>query len=340
MNVRRQILRATTADGVGLHVTRVVAEQGATRGAVVLQHGLGSNGEVFLVPGVSLADRLAELGHDCFVSELRGAGKSDRASGRWSLSHYLAQDLPAVIELAREVSAQPTVSWIGHSLGGVVMLLYGIDHPDAPIERVITVGSALDYRPGRNIYRSLRKLRPIAPPFLDLPFGLFAWVVSPVAGMGPRFLPEGMNFWRSNMDRNITRHMLARGFASVPLPLLDELNTTFDEQGLRLAGKDAYLPRAGNYRFPTLMLGGSADPQCPEVAVSASLALLSNVSDKRHVTFGRAHGQPDEYGHIDLLVGKRARDEVWPYIEQFLQGKHFEPAPSYEPAAADAEFAV
>lgn len=339
MSVRRESLRATTVDGVGLHVTRVVAEHGATRGAVVLQHGLGSNGQVFLVPGLSLAEKLAENGHDCFVSELRGAGRSDRAAGRWSLSAYLEQDLPAVIALACEVSGQPTVSWIGHSLGGVVMLLYGIDHPDAPIERVVTIGSALDYRPGRNIYRSLRKLRPIAPP-MALPFGLLAWLVSPFAGMGPRFLPEGMNFQRSNMDREVTRYMLARGFASVPLPLLDELNTTFDEEGLRLAGRDAYLPRASGFHLPTLMIGGSADPQCPEEAIHASFALLSGVSDKQCVMFGTAFGHGDEYGHIDLLVGKRARDEVWPYIESFMIGKHYEPAQSFVPAVADPEFAT
>ncbi|HMI91924.1 MAG TPA: alpha/beta fold hydrolase, partial [Polyangiales bacterium] len=320
---------ATTADGVRLHLTRVIASElesqaaagKRTRGAVVLQHGLGSNGGVFLVPQLSLAERLAELGYDCFVSELRGAGRSERPAKAWCLGDYLALDLPAVIATVCEVSAHPRVSWIGHSLGGVMMMLYGIDHPDAPIERLITVGSALDYKPGRNIYRSLRALRPAASLLPSIPFGALSWLNGLVAGVGPSFLAEGMNFQRSNIDRAVTRRLLASGFTSIPLALLDELNTTFDELGFQLSGRDAYLPRASALRIPTLMIGGSADPQCPSEATEASFTLLAGVQDKRRVTFGKAFGQADDYGHFDLLVGKRAASEVWPHIEAFLAGE-------------------
>jgi pimeloyl-ACP methyl ester carboxylesterase len=201
-----------------------------------------------------------------------------------------------------------------------MMMLYCIDHPDAPIERLVTVGSALDYKPGRNIYRSLRALRPVASFLTSVPFGALSWLNGLVAGMGPSFLAEGMNFQRSNIDRAVSRRLLASGFTSIPMALLDELNTTFDELGFQLTGRDAYLPRAGALRTPTLMIGGSADPQCPPEATAASFALLSGVQDKRLVTFGKAYGDADDYGHFDLLVGRRARSEVWPHIEAFLCG--------------------
>jgi pimeloyl-ACP methyl ester carboxylesterase len=323
MSVQRESVIATTADGVRLHLTRVVERDAAsgTRGAVVMQHGLGSNGGAFLVPELSLAERLAELGYDCYVSELRGAGQSERPPRAWGLDEYLTLDLPAVITRVRELSGHDSISWIGHSLGGVVMMLYGIDHPDAPIARLVTVGSALDYKPGKNIYRTLRSLRPIASLLPAVPFGALSWLNAPIAGIGPNLLPEGMNFQRSNIDRAITRRLLATGFTSIPIRLLDELNTTFDEHGFQLSGKDAYLPRAGALRIPTLMIGGSADPQCPPEATAASFALLGGVADKRLLTFGKAHGQLDDYGHFDLLVGTRARSEVWPHIEAFLAGE-------------------
>jgi pimeloyl-ACP methyl ester carboxylesterase len=349
MSVQQQSVIATTADGVRLHLTRVIAAealgaqsaaQRPTRGAVVLQHGLGSNGGVFLVPELSLAERLAELGYDCFVSELRGAGRSERPSKAWCLGDYLALDLPAVISTVCQVSAHPRVSWIGHSLGGVMMMLYGIDHPDAPIERLITVGSALDYKPGRNIYRTLRALRPAASILPSIPFGKLSWLNALVAGVGPGFLAESMNFQRSNIDRAVTRRLLASGFTSIPLVLLDELNTTFDELGFQLSGRDAYLPRAARLRTPTLMIGGSADPQCPPEATEASFALLAGVQDKRRVTFGKEFGHADDYGHFDLLVGKRAASEVWPHIEAFLAGGPEPRRRSDEDAALAPHFAV
>ena len=321
MGVQRESVIATAGDGVRLCLTRVVSDARPTRGAVVMQHGLGSNGGVYLVRGLSLAERLAELGYDCFVSELRGAGQSARPAGDWGLSDYLTLDLPAVIATACEVSGHPQLNWIGHSLGGVMMMLYGIDHPGAPIARLVTVGSALDYRPGKNIYRSLRSLRPIAAAVLpSIPFGALSRLNGLVAGYGPNFMAESMNFQRSNIDRAVTRRLLATGFTSIPMRLLDELDTTFDEHGFQLSGRDAYLPRASALRMPLLMLGGSADPQCPPEATAASLALLSGVQDKRCVTFGRAWGDQDDYGHFDLLVGRHAQREVWPQIEAFLAG--------------------
>jgi alpha-beta hydrolase superfamily lysophospholipase len=245
MSVQRESVIATTADGVRLHLTRLVAARRPTRGAVVMQHGLGSNGGVFLVPQLSLAEHLAERGYDCFVSELRGAGKSERPAQAWGLAEYLAQDLPAVLATVCESSGHDKVHWIGHSLGGVMMLLYGIDHPEAPIERLITVGSALDYKPGRNIYRTLRSLRPVASLLPSIPFGALSWLNAAVAGFGPSFLAESMNFQRSNIDPAVTRRLLASGFTTIPMRLLDELNSTFEEHGFQLSGRDAYLPRAG-----------------------------------------------------------------------------------------------
>src|SRR5262245_44770909 len=118
MAIRRELVSVTAADGVRLQLTRVVDDAVTARGAVVMQHGLGSNGAVFLVPGLSLAERLAECGFDCYVSELRGAGGSARPRGGWGLGDYLTLDLPAVIGCVQQVSGCAGISWIGHSLGG------------------------------------------------------------------------------------------------------------------------------------------------------------------------------------------------------------------------------
>jgi pimeloyl-ACP methyl ester carboxylesterase len=316
---------ATTNDGLRLSIRRFAPLGGRSCGAVVLQHGLGSTNLGFMVPGVSLAEHLAELGFDCYVPELRGAGLSQRPTrGGWTISDYLERDIPAILELVLQQSGQSSVSWIGHSLGGVLMLMYGIEHRDAPIERLITVASTLDYRPGRNVYRTLMKLRPFGNVLDPVPFGFFARANALIAGNGPSFLPESMNFVRGNVQRDVCRLLLTSGFAAIPMTLLDDLATTFSTDGFfreSSAGRIVYLPRAAAFRIPTLLLGGNRDPQCPPIAVQTTFDALIGVADKHMRVFGRAHGQAVDYGHFDLIVGRNARDEVWPHITGFLRGQ-------------------
>jgi pimeloyl-ACP methyl ester carboxylesterase len=318
---------ATTSDGLRLSIRRFAPRDGRARAAVVLQHGLGSTNLGFMVPGVSLAEHLAELGFDCYVPELRGSGLSERPRGGWSISDYLERDIPAIVACVLAHSGQSALSWIGHSLGGVLMFMYGIEHPSAPIERLITVGSTLDYRPGRNVYRALMKLRPLGSVVDPVPFGFFARANALVAGSGPRFLPESMNFVRGNVAVDVCKLLLTSGFATIPMALLDDLATTFSEDGFfresATDGRIVYLTRASAFRIPTLLLGGNRDPQCPPIAVQTTFDALSglDLADKHMRVFGRAHGHGADYGHFDLIVGRNARDEVWPHICDFLCGQ-------------------
>ncbi|HEX4355265.1 MAG TPA: alpha/beta hydrolase [Polyangiales bacterium] len=301
-------------------MTRFCNAPGASRGAIVLQHGLGSNGLVFNFPGRSLVQVLAACGFDCFISELRGArGHVARAYG---LDDYLDQDLPAIIENVQRVSGHARIHWVGHSLGGILMMMYAIDHPDAPIDRFIAVGSALDYRFGRSIYAQLRLLKGLVSPWLHwVPFDRLAQLNAPIAGHGPKMLPEQMNFWRENVEARVLRRMLARGFSAIPMRLLLDLDSTFAPSGLsRHDGQINYLVRAHEFRLRSCLLVGTRDEQCGELTVDATARLLSNAPKLRVARFGRTHGHAQEYGHFDLLVGKHAEREVWPTIRDFVSG--------------------
>jgi pimeloyl-ACP methyl ester carboxylesterase len=207
-------------------------------------------------------------------------------------------------------------------MGGILMMLHAIDHPDAPIERFVGVGSALDYRPGESVFRKLRPLRPLAGSWLQtFPFARLGQLNGLVSGYGPTFPAEQMNFVRSNVERSVARQILMRGFDDISMRLFDDLDTTFQDQGFsRKHGALHYLSRAKDFRLATCLIAGSRDVQATPEAIDATVQLLSGARILEVVRRGKLYGQEDDYGHIDLLVGKRASREVWPTILSFLCG--------------------
>jgi len=299
---------------------RRIRSERPTRGAVILQHGLAAHGSVFDVPGRSLARHLAEAGHDCFITQLRGADLAADSCGSYGLDAYLDYDLPAIIEQVRAVSGRERVAYVGHSMGGVLLMLHAIDHPEAPISRFVAVGSALDYRPGKSALADQRRLLPILRRVLQrLPLRTLARLNALVAGYGPVLPIEQLNFARANIEPELHRALLREGFTDIPLELLLDLDSTFLEGGfVRRRGELSYLPRAAAFRVPSLLLVGCVDAQCGEPAVDETARLLSGAPELRVVRLGRAYGHTHDYGHFDLIVGRRANVEVWPILAEFL----------------------
>jgi pimeloyl-ACP methyl ester carboxylesterase len=207
-------------------------------------------------------------------------------------------------------------------MGGILLMLHGIEQPSLPIDRFVAVGTALDYRPGKSVHRDTRRFRFLAGDWLsELPFGFLGAANGRVAGRGPLLPVERMNFWRHNIERDVMQRVMRTGFTPIPMRLLDDLGTTFNDAGLsRKDGSLLYLPRAHEFSVPTCLIGGSRDVQATPESVDETARLLRGVPGLEVKRFGKAHGHVEEYGHIDLLVGRNAEAEVWPAIVGFLNG--------------------
>lgn len=310
-------LRVKTQDDVTLCVERVGPE-GDCKGAVVLCHGLSANGLAFDLPGRSLARFLAEQGYECFIPDLRGARHSTQPKGGWCIDDYIEQDLPAVLDLVREQALKGPIHWLGHSLGGLLFVMYASEHPETFVQRVITVASGLNYSQGDSVYHGLRKALPWARPLRKLPMG----IANQVASRFSKYvhLPiENMKFYRPNVEAEVIQTLMSEGFGPVPTALLADLNTSFEAGGLaRCKGTFPYADLWPLYRFPTLMLAGSKDAQCPVEAVDGSARMISHLDELSVLAFGREHGHYEDYGHFDLLVGRHAPTEVWPHLVEWL----------------------
>jgi hypothetical protein len=68
----------------------------------------------------------------------------------------------------------------------------------------------------------------------------------------------------------------------------------------------------------TCLMAGSRDVQAVPESIDATVRALSHAPELEVRRLGRAFGHADDYGHVDLVVGKRAHEEVLPLIVDFL----------------------
>jgi alpha-beta hydrolase superfamily lysophospholipase len=303
-------LHVVTADGVRLALHRF---QGGDRGAVIGCHGLAANRLAFDLDDGSLARHLARAGFDVFLLELRGHGASERPRTPWSFDTYAESDLPAAIAAVAAIHG-PRIGWVGHSMGGILALSY-LASGGAGLAAAVTVGSALDYSGSASGFHRLLPLRNALRFLPMVPVDLVARRSAAFVGRW-RSPYERFNVWSSNVDPVAWRKICEGGFHPVSPPVMSQLATAFQAGGLRSNdGARCYLEGLAQSRTPLLALAGSRDAQCPPEAV---LRTSRAVGGAEALIFGRDHGCADDYGHFDLLIGRRAAQEVFPRVEAWL----------------------
>lgn len=309
-----EIYDVTTDDGQDLVLRRIVPRASNAYPPVLMLHGLAANHLTWRFPERSLADWLAERGHDVWLAELRGHGDSVRKRFDWRFDDYLNHDIPTIIETIQAVTESDEIQWIGHSMGGVLLYFYGILHPEPPLAAGIAVASGLDYKVGASGFKPMLALRPLLEPLVAVPYGTLVHLLSPALGRG---LPiEGFNVVRSNIEPEVVRRIHARCFHTIPVSLLQSLSTTFEDDGFKMQDGFVFEHNVGRYKVPSLLLAGSGDMQVSVEAVEHTSRLLRSSEIQ---SFGREYGHADDYGHFDLILGKRAQTEVWPTIADFLE---------------------
>ena len=305
-------LTATTRAGQRLALWRV-RPQGVARGAVLLLHGLSANRFAFHWPGRSIASYLSAYGFDCYVAELRGAGESTPNSPTWSFHDYLEQDVPALLDAVRQASGEERVHFVGHSMGGILMMCHGILTGGAGLRSGTALGSALDYGGGGSGFGPILKVRPLLEQLNAVPWGAAMQVLAPLLARLPDPL-AGFNFHPDNAEAEVVRAVYANAFTVIPTALLGSLATTFEPGGLKSRTGEPFLARAGEFKAPLLLMAASDDRQCPMPALEATAA----ATGAKVLRFGDRFGHRAEYGHFDLLLGRHAPDEVWPALAQWL----------------------
>ncbi len=125
------------ADGAELF-RRSWRPAGPLRGILVNVHGLGDHSGLY----PALADHFVPRGWAVHALDLRGNGRSPGPRGhirRWSVYR---DDLGQLLRLVRAEQPDRPVFLLGHSLGGLVVLDFALEHPEG-LRGVIAAAPAL-----------------------------------------------------------------------------------------------------------------------------------------------------------------------------------------------------
>ena len=310
------VLRARTGDGWRLALGVRMGRGGDRRPPVLLVHGLSAN-RWTLDAGVerfSLAAHLAQAGFRTYALDLRGHGDSRQGPRRardWNFDDYVARDVPAALDAVRRDTGEERVLWVGHSLGAVTGLVACQLHPgriagivaiagpmsfdaDGPLARYLSWGLLVDGRFNRTLAR----------------------MVAPYAGLvHPPAAELAIN--GRNVDRPVFQRLLANGIEDVPGQVFAQLSGWVKDDACRSAdGRRDYREGLAACRQPALFLAAPQDHLAPPGAVRRSFELWGG--EKEYVEFGRETGHSADYGHTDLLLGRRAPEEVFPRVSAWL----------------------
>lgn len=315
-------LTARTADGWNLALVRYRPAGASTGLPVLLCHGISANARnMDLDAAHSLAQWMAAHGREAFALSLRGTGESDvpdpeeGRSADYSIDTFAQQDVPAAIAKILEVTGAGQVDYVGHSMGGMVAYIY-LARGGGEIHALATLGSPTRFATGGAGEEMLRRASRFARamPFVDVP--ALSRLSAPIfAGVDTVLDPLMYN--PNNLSPETWRKLLTEGTGSVSGGVVRQFAQILQRDGLVSAdGALDYRPMLSSAKVPALVVAGKLDRIAPAPSVRAGYDLLGG--EKSFFVAGEENGFLFDYGHMDLILGERAGQELWPRVLAFL----------------------
>ncbi|MBS2025445.1 MAG: alpha/beta hydrolase [Deltaproteobacteria bacterium] len=334
---------AKTADGWELSLIHYVpAAKQERRRPVLFVHGIVTNQRnLDYDEKHSIVREAARHGLDAWSMSLRAHGESTKASlfggdkkYDWDFDTYCTEDLPAAIAEVKEETGAAQIDLVGHSMGGMLVycLLARGGEAAQSIGAAATLGSPLGFRWGPRM-NSLARLGASAASKLpvvklDSP----TLLALPLMSLFPQ--PAALFLYNpANMDEKVWQGFLAVGVEDESPRLAAQFGQWLETD--RFTSRDGaldYEKALAQTRTPVLVIAGKADQLGFTPLVRRGYDALGG--DKAFVLVGEENGAGADYGHMDLLLGDHAPQEVFEPLWEWLSAKgRSGTAPTPAPAA-------
>jgi polyhydroxyalkanoate synthase len=313
-------------DGLRLAMHRYRPSVPCGAAPVVMCHGLSANSRIFDLKGApSPALYLRDKGFDVWTLDLRGAGESAKPGvltsdcpRDWGFEDHLRNDIPAALRYVTKATGADAAHYIGHSMGGMLGVAHTASGREPQPLSLTCIGSPVNFSRvyGRRYHMLLRfqgllKVMPLSPltavlrltsPLMPSVTNRFAWL-----------------FHLPNVDTRVAR--LVPALASETMA-----GASLWLDFARFIGSGVFGPEEGGAytdglekaRIPILLIHGSRDVLAPRVSLTPAGFSTATYPLMTLVQCGRSAGHACDYGHVDLVVGRRADLEVFPLIASRL----------------------
>ena len=316
----RQTEMCQTIDKHTLVITRCSPPKDAIvhhKHSVILVHGFASNRFTFdLNESVSVADYLCSKGLDIWLVELRGSGKNKRNGPHeqtsWTFEDHV-NDLNSVIDKVFATTGLP-VHIIGHSMGAMLIQAAAAGDGFKKVRSGVAVAGSFQMEASE--WREFLWLWPFVQHFTMIHPEYIQEFLAP---MSYKFNTpwDQLFFCSDNVNHDVAREMFLKNWEPIPISLISQLRSAVEPCGLTHANdpNKHYADILKSIKVPMLLVSGSRDQQCPPCSMEAA---HKKIQMSQHISFGKLHGDVNEYGHFDLIVGTNARAEIWDRIIEFL----------------------
>jgi lysosomal acid lipase/cholesteryl ester hydrolase len=306
---------------------------------VVLCHGLGLNGTFWTInnSGTHLPTQLASRGYRVYVVDVRGSGSSQRIGtiGRinrmlrqtpfnelreshWNVDDQAYHDIPAILDYVRRDTGEERVNWVGHSLGGMIMLahLEMTDRPDR-IANFVDMGGVVTVEPSETRSQMLRANRGLCMLLSVLSTGRIA---RPIMWMRLPGLERIDQFYytTNNVDAETIGRFYGYTLENPGKGALRQLDSYLATGHMLSADSTLdYANMLPRVKAPTLIIAGDSDVMADIPSSQSTFDGLGS-QDKTFLRFGKREGHVDDYGHCDLVWSRHAPREIFPTLIDWL----------------------
>jgi pimeloyl-ACP methyl ester carboxylesterase len=308
-----ELYRVPTDDGANIALGRY-HPRGERRYAepVILCHGLGANRfHLDFNEQYSLARSLARAGFESWVLELRGRGLAGPC-GETTFDDQAEHDVRTAIRTVLSTGSKE-VLWVGHSKGGLTLLAHLALNPQAPVRAAALLGAPFTFAVQPGLRTFIQRIEPL--------LRLKSIPTARVAALAVLGAPPGPISRYMMLASNMEPQVVKQAIANVPADILGGVGRQF----ARWIATNAFTNHDGTFdyrvplaqvRIPMLLLAGNKDLLAPPMAVARAKEHLGG--PVKLIVAGRSHGFAEDYGHADLVLGRRSPDEIFPLIEAFL----------------------
>lgn len=324
----------TAGDNLALNLKHLVPTPDPGRGPVLMVAGTGTRANIFSPPTAkTLPEMLHENGFDVWILNWRSS--IDLPAVPYTLDDAAVHDMPAAVKAVRERTSSADIKAIIHCQGSCAFMM------------AITAGLI----PGVSVVVSNSSaLHPIMPPVarlkLPLAVGLLSpriKTVNPQWGIhAPRFWPKLLNtvirathhechnavckhcsfiygfgfptLWRHENLNDDTHEWIKGEFGQVPMTYYDHIANCSAAGEMVSTGEYHQLPPLFTTHAPrtdarfVFMTGDRNQTFLPE-GMGRTYEYFNRYAPGRH-TFQKIAN----YGHLDVFLGEKAHDDVFPFI--------------------------